>query len=172
MLELVLYDISTLWGLLASFFILLFTIGVGIYLYTKSFEMKDGKIKIYGLLLSMTRRDILIISTLIVRAFLIIYALIVSNGNVWLYIFMIGFVSAVFIVIYFKNMIYELINSIALMVIVYFSYELKFYLLNIEDSIATQIIRLILVSFGSIYTVYLFLREFEDITLEHENINE
>ena len=172
MFELMLYDLSTSWLFIATFLILLFFIGIAIYMVTKDFKLKDGKIKVYGLLLGFRNIDVIYISMIIVRTFIIIYSLVVFNKNVTMYLIMIAMISIIFIFSYLKNIFYEIINTGALMAIVYFANQLNEYLIHIEESNSIKIIKLILICFGVLYTMYIFFREFEDIVTEHENINE
>ena len=171
MFELILYNLSTSWGLMASFFVFIFIIGCIIYVYTKKFKIEGKRVKVYGLLLNMKNNNILAISIIIVRTFVIIYSLVTYNQNIIYYLLMIGIISGLLIIVYFKNIIYEFLNSIALMTVVYFNYELTNYLINIENTTSIIILKEILISFGVLYTIYLFLKEFEDITSKHENIN-
>ena len=171
-LELILYEISGAWMLIASFLIILFLTGCILYIITKDFNFKGRKIKAYGLLLSISDKNIWVASMMIVRTFLIIFPALVYQENQNMYLIMIGISSFFFLIFYLRNIIYEIINTVALIAIVHFIYQLDNYLIEVEDSFAIQIIRLILMSFAVIYAIYIFLKEFEDITTSHENINE
>lgn len=171
MFELILYNISKSWLLLAAFLILLFIIGCIIYISTKDFKVKNGKIKMYGLLLNMTNKDILIISMIIVRTFLIIYSLIMYEQNLFMYLVMNVIISLLFILFYRKNIIYEIINTIALIMIIYFQDQLASYLVNIEYSSSVQIMRMAVMCFGIVYTVYICLKEFEDVVAGHDSFS-
>lgn len=170
--KLILYELSTSWPLITAFLILLFILGCILYIGIKNFKVRDGKIKIYGLLLGLEEKDILAISSAIVRAFLIIFSLIVYQNNINMYLVMIGIISALLIVFSLKNVVYEIINTVALIAIIYFSNQLSNYLINIENSNAVMLIKIVLICFGILYTTYIFLKEIEDITSNHENINE
>ena len=124
MFNLILYDISTAFTLLASFLILVFIIGTVLFLLTKDFIFKSGRIKIYGMFMNINRRDLTLISSMIVRSYLIIFGLFVPKEQVNMYLIMITIISVIFIVFYMENVIYEIINSIALVVI-----KLQIYLI-------------------------------------------
>ena len=171
MFDLVLYNLSTSWGLMAAFLSFIFIVGCVLYIYTRKFKVEGKRVKAYGLLLNMKSSNILVVSIIIVRTFLIIYSLVTYNQNIWYYILMVGLISLLLIIVYFKNIIYEVINSVALMTIIFFNYQLSNYLMNIENTSSIVIVKGILISFGLLYTIYLFLKEFEDITEKHENIN-
>lgn len=172
MLELILYNLSSSWLLITVFLILLFLIGCTIFLLTRRFNLREGKIKIYGLLLNMDDRDILILSLIIIRSFLIIFCVLTNSGNIYMNLTMIAISSFLIICVTFKDMIYELINTVSLIALVYFNNTLNNYLIEIESSSSVQIIRIILVAFAILYTIYILLKGFEDITSNNKNINE
>ena len=172
MLELVLYNLSSSWLFITIFFVLLFIIGCAIFLATRKFDLRDGKIKTYGLLLNMTNKDIFVLSVIIVRAFVIIYSVVVYQENIYMYLAMIAVISVVLIVTTLKNVFYEIINTIALMALIYFTYTLNNYVVQVESSGSILIIKTILISFAILYTTYISLRGFEDITTNNKNINE
>lgn len=171
MFDLIVYNLSTSLHLMASFLIFIFIIGCILYLYTRKFKVNGKRVKVYGLLFSTKNKSIIILSTMIIRTFLIIYSIIFFHQNVYYYLVMIGIISTLMIVVYFKNVIYEILNTVGLMTIVYFNYQLSSYLVNVEKTTEIISLKVILMSFGILYTIYLFLREFEEITSKHENIN-
>lgn len=173
MFELILYNLSTALGLMTTFLVLLFIFGCITFFYIKDFNVNNNiKIKIYGLLFIVNKKDILAISIMFIRTFIIIYALIMCNLSLSFYITMIVIISILFLIFYFKNVIYETINTVALSIIIYFNYQLNDYLVSVDNSTLVQIVRIILIAFSILYTIYLFLKEFEDITTKHKNINE
>lgn len=172
MLELVLYNLSSSWLLITMFFILLFFLGCAIYLLTRKFNLKDGKIKTYGLLLNMSDKDVFILSIIIVRSFLVIYSVSFYLENIYMYLMMIAIVSVILIIFTFRDTIYEIINSASLIAVVYFTQTLRNYMIEVDNSESVQIINLILISFAILYTIYILLKAFEDITTNNENINE
>ena len=120
----------------------------------------------------MSNEDVLIISIGVVRTFLIIFSLLVYTTNLNLYITMIAIISFLFIIAYHRNPIYEIINSISLIAIIDFAHQLNEYLINVQNSSSIIIIKSILIAFTVLYTVYLFLKELEEIAANHQNINE
>lgn len=172
MLELVLFNLSSSWLLITTFFVLLFIIGCAIFFATRKFDLRDGKIKTYGLLLNMTNKDIFVLSIIIVRAFIIIYSVVMYQENIYMYLAMIAVISVVLIITTFKNVIYEMINTIALMALIFFTHTLNNYVIQVESSGSVLIIKTILISFAILYTTYISLKGFEDITTNNKNINE
>lgn len=172
MLELILYNLSSSWILLTIFFIVLFVIGCTIFLLTKKFNLTDGRIKLYGLLLNINDKDVIILSVIIVRAFLIIYSILFYNSNIYMYLTMIGIISIILIIVSFKDIIYELINTCSLMALIYFNHTLSNYVIEVENSNSVQMIKIILITFAILYTIYILLRGFEDITSNNKNIKE
>lgn len=170
MFELIPYYLSNLKILISTFFILLFIIGCTIYVCTRNFNFKDGKIKLYGLLLHFSDKDIVILSAMVIRLFMIVYCLLTYSENIKLYIALVSVSSLLFIISYFRNLIYEVISSVSLVIIIYFNFQLKTYLVNVENTIGVYSIHLILICFALLYAVYLFLKELEELTTQHENI--
>ena len=98
MFELILYDLGLSWKLLAVFLITLFILGVIFFFIIRKFDMRNGKIKIYGLFMSINNFEAFILSLHIVRVFLIMYYSIVISEDLRLTLSLIGIVSIAYIV--------------------------------------------------------------------------
>ena len=83
---------------------------------------------------------------------------------------MIAIISIIYIVFNLRNVLYEIINAIALIATVYFVHTSNKYILEISSTDAVGIVRNALVAFAIMYTIYVSLRNFEDIITNNENI--
>jgi len=168
MVELILYNLTLSWKLLLVYLISLFILGCICFFIIRNFNMKDGKIKIYGLLLGINNMGIFTLSLHIVRTFLVLYYSIFYFANIKLAIALIGIVSIIYIVFEMKNILFEIVNTISLMVVIYFINSLNVYMIEVESSFSVQIMRLALTLFTIMYTIYYLLRSFENITTNSE----
>lgn len=170
--ELILYNLSSSSLLIVVFLITFFILGLLTYSIISKFDLKKGRIKIYGLLLEIRDMDIFILSITVVRIFLIIYYSLIYQNNINMSLIMIGIVSLIYIVFTFKNIIYEILNTISIMAMVYFIHTLSNYLIQVSDSSSVQIIKTVLISFAIMYSIYLLLRGVEDIVENNVNKQE
>jgi len=171
MFELILYNLSLSWKLLLVYLITLFVLGCIWFFHIKKFDLKDGKIKIYGLLLGINNKGTLILSMHVVRTFLIIYYSIFVPENIELTLALIGIISVIYIVFDMRDIIFEIFNTISLMAVIYFINSLNTYMIEVEATTSIQIIRIALILFTLMYVIYYLLRNFENITSDNENIN-
>ena len=172
MFELILYDLGLSLKLLAVFLITLFILGVIFFFIIRKFDMRNGKIKIYGLFMSINNFEAFILSLHIVRVFLIMYYSIVISEDLRLTLSLIGIVSIAYIVFDMRNIIFETLNTISIMIAIYFINFLNTYLIEIEKSMSVELVKIALISFVLMYIIYYLLRNFENITTNNENILE
>ena len=123
-MELVLYYIVESRNLLISFLILTFVLGIIVYSLIKNFKQnKKMKVVIYGLFLKFTNVDILKLSIIVVKTFLVFYAIMVTNELVmWLCIAMITILTSIYIICEFKRVIYEVIYTSIQALVIYLIY--------------------------------------------------
>lgn len=172
MSDLILYDLVASKWLIISFLAILFISGCTVYFLINNFSLKKRRIKLYGLLLELSDKDILILSVIIIRTFVIIYYLLIPQQNITTSLFMIGMISVIYIILTFNNVIYETINTIALIAVVYFADILNNYLTQVTYSSSVQIIKISLIAFSIMYTVYILFRGIENIVTDNTNIND
>lgn len=172
MIDLILYDLISSKWLIIIFLTTLFIVGCIIYFFINNFSLKKGRVKLYGILLELSSTDTLILSVTIIRTFLVIYYLIFSSSNVIVSLTMVGIISIIYIAINLDNVIYEIINTLALMAVIYFINILNSYLTEVTYSSYVQIIKVSLIAFAIMYTIYILFRSVEDIVTNNANINE
>ncbi len=160
-MELVLYYIEESRGLLISFLILMFVLGMFAYIAMKNFQQdKKSKILFYGLFLRMNDIDILKLSTIVIKTFLAFYATIVTNElMIWLCLCMMAICAIIYIVFSLKKAIYQIVYTAMQMVMIYLIYILNNYMTEIEYSYVILGIRVCLIVFEFMLTTYLFFRD-------------
>lgn len=171
MSELILYNLISSKLLIITFLATLFTIGCIVYWSISKFRLKKGKIKLYGLLLEISDKDIFVLSLILVRTFIIMYYLIVYQQNVTMSLTMVAIVSIAYIMCNLKNILYESINAIAIMAIIYFMNVLDTYMIEVAKSTSVQIVKLALMAFSIMYTIYISLKSVEDVVSKEKDIN-
>lgn len=159
-MELILYYIVESRNLLISFLILTFILGTFAYLSIRKFKQdKKMKIFIYGLFLKMTNIDIVKLSIVILKTFLVIYATIVTEElNMWLCIAMLAVLTIIYIVCEYKRFIYEIVYTLVQIIIIYLIYLINHYMAEIEQANIILGIKICLVVFELILSVYLLFR--------------
>ena len=117
------------------------------------------KIFIYGLFLKMTNIDIVKLSIVILKTFLVIYATIVTEElNMWLCIAMLAVLTIIYIVCEYKWFIYEIVYTLVQIIIIYLIYLINHYMAEIEQANIILGIKICLVVFELILSVYLLFR--------------
>lgn len=159
-MELILYYIVESRNLLISFLILTFILGTFVYLSIRKFKQdKKMKIFIYGLFLKMSNIDIVKLSIVILKTFLVIYATIVTEElNMWLCIAMLAVLTIIYIVCEYKRFIYEIVYTLVQIIIIYLIYLINHYMAEIEQANIILGIKICLVVFELILSVYLLFR--------------
>lgn len=159
-MELILYYIVESRNLLISFLILTFILGTFAYLSIRKFKQdKKMKIFIYGLFLKMSNIDIVKLSIVILKIFLVIYATIVTEElNMWLCIAMLAVLTIIYIVCEYKRFIYEIVYTLVQIIIIYLIYLINHYMAEIEQANIILGIKICLVVFELILSVYLLFR--------------
>lgn len=159
-MELILYYIVESRNLLISFLILTFILGTFAYLSIRKFKQdKKMKIFIYGLFLKMSNIDIVKLSIVILKTYLVIYATIVTEElNMWLCIAMLAVLTIIYIVCEYKRFIYEIVYTLVQIIIIYLIYLINHYMAEIEQANIILGIKICLVVFELILSVYLLFR--------------
>lgn len=171
MSELILYNLVSSKSLIITFLATLFAIGCIVYWSISKFRLKKGKIKLYGLLLEISDKDIFVLSLILIRTFIILYYMIIYQENITMSLTMVAIISIIYIICNLRNLLYESINAVAIMAIIYFMNVLDTYMLEVAESTSVQIVKLALMAFGIMYTIYISLRSVEDVVSKEKDIN-
>lgn len=164
-MELVLYYIKESASLLISFLTLIFVLGIFTYLAIRNFR-QDSKLKVsfYGLFLGLKNIDILKLSIVIIKLFLVIYAIIITiKETVFICLIMIILLSLIYIFLAPKRIVYEVVSSLIEIVMVYFINIINNYMSEIDYSPIILMIKVCLIVFTLLLSTYFFLRDVGDI---------
>lgn len=170
-MELVLYYITEGKSLLISFLILTFVLGIFAYMAMRNFRQdKKSKVFFYGLFLGLKNMDILKLSTVVIKSFLVVYATIVLEDTLmWMCLIMITILTVIYIICEHRRVIYELVCSSLQIVMIYFIYTLNNYMIEIENTSLILMIRTCLIVMVIILTAYLFFRDIALIAEDRMN---
>ena len=154
-MELVLYYMVESRNLLISFLILTFVLGIIAYGSIKNFKQnKKMKIFIYGLFLKTTSVDILKISIIVLKTFLVFYATIVTDElMVWLCITMLAVLTIIYVICEIKRLIYEVMYTSIQALVIYLIYLINSYMIEVEYMNVVMGIKICLVVFELILSI-------------------
>ena len=176
-MELILYYIMKNSSLIISFLIFMLVFGILFFLYIRKFNQnKKKKVIIYGLFLQMKNLDILKISTLLIKFFVVIFAIFINDNIVLFTCFMIiAILSIMYIVLFFRRVFHEIICTIIQIAILYVIFIVNTYAIEIENSLMIMFILSFMIIFEIFFTAYLFFKEIDIISrrrLEKVNLQE
>lgn len=159
-MELILYYIVEARNLLIVFLVLTFLLGTFSYLSIRKLDQsKKIKIFLYGLLLKMNNIDILKLSIIVIKTFLIIYATIVTDEfTIWLSIAMLCLLTIIYILCEYKRTIYEIVYTLIQVSIIYLIYLINNYMTEIQQENITMVMKTFLIIFELMLSVYLLFR--------------
>lgn len=164
-MELVLYYIKESASLLISFLILVFVLGIFAYMTMRNFR-QDSKLKVgfYGLFLGLKNVDIVKLSIVIIRIFLVFYSvMITAREKVFICLIMIGLLSLLYIILSPKKIVYEIVSTLMEIVMIYFVYIINSYMVDIEYAPEILMIKVCLIVFTILLSTYFLLRNIGDV---------
>lgn len=169
MFELILYEISEYSYMLIVFLMSILGLFLFVIIFTTKLKLNKFDAFIYGLFLKLKNIDIVLISLLIVRLFIIYYTSFVYSKQVIINIIMVGITSLLYIILSLniKKGIFELINSAILSFALFLVNSLAGYIIDIGGEIYIVIIKALLSVFISIYATYFTLRNIEDVSIRN-----
>ena len=116
-----------------------------------------------GLITGLSNKEILILSSLIIRTFLIIYTSLIYESSIIPYLILILFADVVYMICKPSKILFELVNITAQIVLIYFTNVLKTYRMQEGNGQYIEQIIIILIGIVIIYSMYFFLKNFEDL---------
>ena len=163
MLEEAIYSISNHFTQLIVFLGFVLLLGIIIYIMTGKFDIHKKTSMYCGLLTGLNKKQILALCVILIRTFCIIYAVTIYSKNIGLSLVTIFLIDCIFILLSPKKILFEGINIIAQLIFIYLINVLKTYTLEISNDMHVEQISIVLSAFMIIYTVYFFLKNFEEI---------
>lgn len=165
-MEVILYNISKNLIPISICLALVLFIGVVIYIFTRKFDIHKKTIRYFGLLTGLNNRQIIVLSSIFIRTFMIIYTVCVYKSSILDYIVMILLIDIVYMILVPRKIIFETINITAQLILVYFINMLKTYRIEVSNEMYVEQIIIILSSFMIFYSVYFLLKNFEELITE------
>lgn len=166
MFGIILNEFSNLFLLIILFFVTILIIsGIFALLTSEKRGFSEKDMKLHGMFVGMNKRSIAMLSAITLRAFLIIFSVCIYNKNIIIYLFMIVVISLLYIILRFdiKGFVFEVINTMAQLAAIYFVSVLKEYIFEINNEYIIIVIKNFLIIFIVMYTIYSYLRNFEDL---------
>ena len=170
MLEEAIYSISNHFTQLIVFLGFVLLLGIIIYIMTGKFDIHKKTSMYCGLLTGLNKKQILALCVILIRTFCIIYAVTIYSKNIGLSLVTIFLIDCIFILKKKKKILFEGINIIAQLIFIYLINVLKTYTLEISNDMHVEQISIVLSAFMIIYTVYFFLKNFEEIIRKKEKV--
>ena len=171
-MELVLYYIKESANLIVSFLVAIIILALWCYLIIKNFRQDSRwKVIFYGLFFRIKDIDLLRITCVIVRTFLVIYTAIIYSNNIYINLSMIIICAVLYIILMMKRFIYEVLCAIIQLITIYFIYILNNYMIEMQYSRDIYIVGIALKSFVIIFAMYFFFKNISDIVEKRNNLN-
>lgn len=164
-MELVLYYIKESASLLISFLILIFVLGVFAYLAIRNFR-QNSKLKVgfYGLFMGLKNIDIVKLSTVIIRMFLVFYSLMITvKERIYICLIMVIILSILYIILAPKKIINQIVCTVMEIVMIYFVFVINNYMIEVEYSYITLLMKMCLIVFTILLSTYFLLKDVSDI---------
>lgn len=165
-MELILYNISKNLIPISICLALVLFLGVVIYIFTKKFDIHKKTIHYFGLLTGLNNRQIIVLSSIIIRTFMLIYTVCIYKSSILDYMVMILLIDIVYMILVPRKIIFETINITAQLILVYFINMLKTYRIEVSNEMYVEQIIILLSSFIIFYSVYFLLKNFEELITE------
>lgn len=168
-MEAILYYVSANYTLVISFIAIIFGIGIYIFSVTNNYDINKKSIRYCGLLTGFSKKEILILSSIIIRTFIIIYTALIYKKDITSLLILILFSDFIYIILKPKKAFFEIVNILAQVILIYFINVLKTYRIEISDGMFVGQVIIILIGIIIIYSIYFFLRNFEELIKKEQN---
>lgn len=168
-MEAILYYVSENYTLVISFIAIIFGIGIYIFSVTNNYDINKKSIRYCGLLTGFSKKEILILSSIIIRTFIIIYTALIYKKDITSLLILILFSDFIYIILKPKKAFFEIVNILAQVILIYFINVLKTYRIEISDGMFVGQVIIILIGIIIIYSIYFFLRNFEELIKKEQN---
>ena len=168
MLDTILYELSKVAWVLPIFLGIILLLSFIMYLVTKKFNIHKKSVILSGMFMGLSNRQIIMIISILIRTFLVIFTACVYSKNILLYLLMIAISSMVFAILNYKKSILEIVSTIAQIIALYLINILTSYMIEESNDPYVLVIKICLIIFLIVYAIYFFLKNFEDIITNHK----
>ncbi len=149
------------------FAIIILILELGSYLLLRKNErtIKGRKLNLFGLLMELDNRSILAIAILLIRYFFIIFSIIAGDQIIYVHFVILLLLAVAFGVVSLsiKNLIFEIISSVAIYFGLVCSGILASYLVDVRFEWYVFVGNLCLIVFMLLYATFFLLRNINDV---------
>lgn len=168
MLDTILYELSKVAWVLPIFLGIILLLSFIMYLVTKKFNIHKKSVILSGMFMGLSNKQIIMIISILIRTFLVIFTACVYTKNILLYLLMIAISSIIFAILNYKKAILEIVSTIAQIIALYLINILTSYMIEESNDPYVLVIKICLIIFLIVYAIYFFLKNFEDIITNHK----
>lgn len=168
MLDTILYELSKVAWVLPIFLGIILLLSFIMYLVTKKFNIHKKSVILSGMFMGLSNKQIIMIISIFIRTFLVIFTACVYTKNILLYLLMIAISSIIFAILNYKKAILEIVSTIAQIIALYLINILQSYMIEESNDPYVLVIKICLIIFLIVYAIYFFLKNFEDIITNHK----
>lgn len=168
MLDTILYELSKVAWVLPIFLGIILLLSFIMYLVTKKFNIHKKSVILSGMFMGLSNKQIIMIISIFIRTFLVIFTACVYTKNILLYLLMIAISSIIFAILNYKKSILEIVSTIAQIIALYLINILTSYMIEESNDPYVLVIKICLIIFLIVYAIYFFLKNFEDIITNHK----
>lgn len=168
MLDTILYELSKVAWVLPIFLGIILLLSFIMYLVTKKFNIHKKSVILSGMFMRLSNKQIIMIISILIRTFLVIFTACVYSKNILLYLLMIAISSIIFAILNYKKAILEIVSTVAQIIALYLINILTSYMIEESNDPYVLVIKICLIVFLIVYATYFFLKNFEDIITNHK----
>ena len=168
MLDTILYELTKVAWVLPIFLGIILLLSFIMYLITKKFNIHKKSVILCGMFMGLSNKQILMIISIFIRTFLVIFTACVYSKSILLYLIMIAITSIVYVILNYKKAILEIVSLVAQIVALYLINILTSYMIEESNDTYVLVIKICLIIFLTVYAIYFFLKNFEDIITNHK----
>lgn len=168
MLDTILYELSKVAWVLPIFLGIIILLSFIMYLVTKKFNIHKKSVILSGMFMGLSNKQIIMIISILIRTFLVIFTACVYSKNILLYLLMIAISSIIFAILNYKKAILEIVSTVAQIIALYLINILTSYMIEESNDPYVLVIKICLIVFLIVYATYFFLKNFEDIITNHK----
>ena len=166
MLDTILYELSKVAWVLPIFLGIILLLSFIMYLVTKKFNIHKKSVILSGMFMGLSNKQIIMIISIFIRTFLVIFTACVYTKNILLYLLMIAISSIIFAILNYKKSILEIVST--QIIALYLINILTSYMIEESNDPYVLVIKICLIIFLIVYAIYFFLKNFEDIITNHK----
>ncbi len=163
MINLIFYNMNKVLIPLIIFMGIITILGTIVFYMLKKFDIRKKNIIYLVIFTTLSIKQILLLSTVIIRTYLIIICSVISSNDIFIYLLMIVIVDTIFIILNYKKAIFEIINIFAQICLLYLINILKIYQIEVSNEMYVLQVNIFLIFFIIMYTIYFSIKNVEEI---------